>query len=144
MVMGYEDVSVFAMGYPEWKRQFGAAADTVAVKAGEVEGSIDLERFKTILNDNPESIMLVDTRDPDEFAKGHFQTAVNIPVENLEARVKELPADKPVVFVCSTGARSGEAYYMVKDVRPALTDVFYVEAQISFKTDGTYTIKAPK
>jgi rhodanese-related sulfurtransferase len=144
MVMGYKDVSVFAMGYPEWKRQFGAAADTVAVKAGEVEGSIDLERFKTILNDNPESIMLVDTRDPDEFAKGHFQTAVNIPVEKLEDKIPALPADKPVVFVCSTGARSGEAYYMVKDVRPALTDVFYVEAQISFKTDGTYTIKAPK
>ncbi|MDT8380566.1 MAG: rhodanese-like domain-containing protein, partial [Desulfotignum sp.] len=72
------------------------------------------------------------------------QTAVNIPVEKLEDRIPELPADKPVVFVCSTGARSGEAYYMVKDVRPALTDVFYVEAQISFKTDGTYTIKAPK
>ncbi|MCF8076858.1 MAG: sulfurtransferase [Desulfotignum sp.] len=144
LVMGYKDVSVFAMGYPEWKKQFGAAADTVAVKAGEVEGSIDLDRFKTILNDNPESIMLVDTRDPDEFAKGHFNTAVNIPVENLENKIPELPADKPVVFVCSTGARSGEAYYMVKDVRPALEDVFYVEAQISFKTDGTYTIKAPK
>jgi rhodanese-related sulfurtransferase len=144
LVMGYKDVSVFAMGYPEWKRQFGAAADTVAVKAGEVEGSIDLDRFKTILNDNPASIMLVDTRDPDEFAKGHFNTAVNIPVEKLEDKIPELPADKPVVFVCSTGARSGEAYYMVKDVRPALKDVFYVEAQISFKNDGTYTIKAPK
>jgi rhodanese-related sulfurtransferase len=144
LVMGYKNVSVFAKGYPEWKSQFGAAADTVAVKAGEIEGSIDLERFKTILNDNPESILLVDTRDADEFAKGHFQNAVNIPVEKLEDKIPELPADKPVVFVCSTGARSGEAYYMVKDVRPALTDVFYVEAQISFKTDGTYTIKAPK
>jgi predicted sulfurtransferase len=132
------------MGYPEWKKQFGAAADTVAVKAGEMEGSIDLERFKTILNDHPESIMLVDTRDADEFAKGHFNTAVNIPVGNLEDKISELPADKPVVFVCSTGARSGEAYYMVQDVRPELKDVYYVEAQISFKQDGTYTIKAPK
>lgn len=144
LVMGYRDVTVFDMGYPEWKKQFGAAAGTVAVKAGELEGSIDLERFKTILADNPESIFLVDTRDADEFAKGHFQTAVNIPVGNLEARASELPADKPVVFVCSTGARSGEAYYMVQDVRPGLKDVYYVEAQISFKTDGTYTIKAPK
>jgi rhodanese-related sulfurtransferase len=144
LVMGYKDVSVFAKGYPEWKKQFGAAADTVAVKAGELEGSIDLERFETILAGSPESIFLVDTRDADEFAKGHFRTAVNIPVENLEARISELPADKPVVFVCSTGARSGEAYYMVQDVRPDLKDVYYVEAQISFKNDGTYTIKAPK
>jgi len=144
LVMGYKDVSVFAMGYPEWKNQFGAAADTVAVKAGELEGSIDLERFQTILTDNPAAIMLVDTRDPDEFAKGHFNSAVNIPVEKLEDQIPGLPADKPVVFVCSTGARSGEAYYMVKDVRPELKDVYYVEAQISFKNDGTYTIKAPK
>ena len=144
LVMGYKDVSVFDLGYPEWKKQFGAAADTVAVKAGEIEGSIDLDRFKTIITQNPESIMLIDTRDPDEFAKGHFTTAVNIPVEKLEPKIADLPADKPVVFVCSTGARSGEAYYMVKDVRESLTDVYYVEAQISFKSDGTYTITAPK
>jgi rhodanese-related sulfurtransferase len=144
LVMGYKDVSVFALGYPEWKNQFGAAADTVAVKAGEIEGSIDLDRFTTILAENPASIMLIDTRDPDEFAKGHFTTAVNIPVEKLEPEIAGLPADKPVVFVCSTGARSGEAYYMVKDVRESLTDVYYVEAQISFQKDGTYTIKAPK
>lgn len=144
LVMGYKDVSVFAKGYPEWKNQFGAAADTLTVKAGEMEGSIDLERFKTILNDNPDSILLVDTRDADEFAKSHFSTSVNIPVEILEDQIPDLPTDKPVVFVCSTGARSGEAYYMVKDVRPELTDVYYVEAQISFKQDGTHTIRAPK
>jgi hypothetical protein len=53
------------------------------------------------------------------FAKGHFSMAVNIPVEKLEDRIPGLQADKPVVFVCSTGARSGEAYHMVQDVRPS-------------------------
>jgi rhodanese-related sulfurtransferase len=144
LVMGYKDVSVFDMGYPEWKARFGAAENMAAVKAGEVEGSIDLERFKTLLEENPESMLLVDTRDADEFAKGHFKTAVNIPVADLEDKIPGFPADKPVVFVCSTGARSGEAYYMTRDVRESLTDVYYVEAQIGFKKDGTYTIKAPK
>lgn len=144
IAMGYKDVTVFAMGYPEWKKQFGAAADTVAVKSGDVEGAIDLERFKTILAKNPESVLLIDTRDADEYAKGHFKTAVNIPVEKLEARIPKLPDDKPIIYVCSTGARSGEAYYMTKDVRESLKDVYYVEAQISFKKDGSYEIKAPK
>jgi rhodanese-related sulfurtransferase len=143
-VLGYKNVSVFALGYPEWTATFGKADGMAGVKAGTVEGSIDLERFQTILDQNPESILLVDTRDADEFAKGHFPTAVNIPVAKLEPEIAKFPADKPIVFVCSTGARSGEAYYMVKDVRESLTDVFYVEAQISFKSDGTYTIKAPK
>ncbi len=140
IVMGYQNVSVFAKGYPEWKKQFGGAGATVAVKAGEVEGSIDLDRFKDILANSPESVMLIDARDPDEFAKNHFKTAVNIPVENLEPRIKALPDDKPIVFVCSTGARSGEAYYMVKDLRSAL-DVYYVEATIDYKKDGYYEIK---
>lgn len=139
LVMGYKNVSVFTKGYPEWKKQFGDSG-AVAVKAGEVEGSIDLDRFKDILEKNPETVMIVDVRDPDEFAKGHFKTAVNIPVEALEPKIKDLPSDKPVVFVCSTGARSGEGYYMVKDVRPEL-EVYYVEATVDFKKDGSYQMK---
>lgn len=139
IVMGYKNVSVFTMGYPEWKKQFGDSG-AIAVKAGEVEGSIDLDRFKDILENSPEAIMIVDVRDADEFAKGHFKTAVNIPVENLEPKIKDLPADKPVVFVCSTGARSGEGYYMTKDVRPEL-EAYYVEATIDFKKDGSYHMK---
>jgi 3-mercaptopyruvate sulfurtransferase SseA len=64
--------------------------------------------------------MLVDVRDADEFKKGSLKTAVNIPIDDLEGKIKTLPADKPVVFICGTGARSGEAFYMVQDVRPEL------------------------
>ena len=74
--------------------------------------------------------------DNQEFAKGSYKTAVNIPVENLEAKIKDFPADKPIVYVCGTGARSGEAYYMTKDVRESLKDVYYVEAEIEFKDGG--------
>ncbi len=142
--MGYTNVIVFDKGYPEWKKVYGASNETMQVKAGVVEGSIDLERFKSILADNPESVMIIDVRDADEFAKGSFKTAVNIPVENLEPKIKDLPDDKPVVFVCSTGARSGEAYYMTREVRESLKDVFYVEAEIDFKSDGSFEIKKPQ
>jgi rhodanese-related sulfurtransferase len=86
----------------------------------------------------------VDVRDADEFVLGSFQGAVNIPVENLEARIESLPADKPVVFVCSTGARSGESYYMVQDLRPELKNVYYLEAEITFSQDGSYKIVPPQ
>ncbi len=140
LVMGYKNVSVFTRGYPTWKKMFGTGAAAVEVKAGDVEGSIDIERFKKILAETPSSITLIDARDADEFAKGRFKTAINIPTEVLEAKIKDLPSDKPIVFVCSTGARSGEAYYMVKDVRPEL-EVYYLEATIDYKKDGSYTIK---
>ena len=37
--------------------------------------------------------MLIDVRDPDEFEKGTFKTAVNIPVDKLEHHVKTLPSE---------------------------------------------------
>ncbi len=87
---------------------------------------------------------MVDVRDPDEYAAGHFNNAVNIPVDDLEQRVKTLPSDKPIVFVCSTGARSGESYYMIQDIRPELKDVFFLEAEVTFNKDGSYKITKPE
>ena len=131
---------MFDAGYPAWKKAYGAAPAAVAVKAGTEEGSIDLGTFGKILKENPQSIFLVDVRDPDEFAAGHFQTAVNIPVAELEERVDTLPAAKPIVFVCSTGARSGESYYMLQDIKPELKKVYYLEAEIEYNKDGSYKI----
>jgi len=133
---------VFAAGYPAWKKEMGAGV-AVQVKAGAEEGTIDIATFKKIIKDDPDSIMLIDVRDPDEYAAGHFNTAVNMPTDVLEANVGTLPSDKPIVFVCATGARSGEAYYMLQDLRPELKEVYYLEGEISFDKDGAYTIKKP-
>jgi rhodanese-related sulfurtransferase len=132
---------VFAAGYPAWKKFAGAAAPAVQIKKGKEEGSIDIATFKKIVDKNPDSVMLIDVRDTEEFAAGSFKTAVNIPTDELEKKVNTLPSDKPIVFVCSTGARSGEAFYMLQDLRPELKEVYYLEAEITFNNDGTYVIK---
>ncbi len=134
---------MFAAGYPAWKKAYGATPAAVQVKAGKEEGSIDIATFEKIIKDKPDSIMLIDVRDPDEFATGTFKTAINMPTDELEKKILTLPADKPIVFVCSTGARSGEAYYMVQDIRPELKKVYYLEAELIFEKDGSYEIKKP-
>jgi rhodanese-related sulfurtransferase len=144
IAMGYTNVKVFATGYPSWVAYVGKEGAGATVKAGKEEGSIDIAAFKQIVSDDPESIYLVDVRDADEFAKGSFTSAVNIPVETLEAKVKTLPTDRPIVFVCSTGARSGESFYMLQDLRPELKKVYYLEAEVTFKKDGSYTIVVPQ
>ena len=145
LAMGYTNVKVFATGYPAWKAVAGTAtmaqAGTSALKAGKEEGSIDHDMFKKIVAENPQSIHLIDVRDKDEFAAGSLKAAVNIPVDELEATVKTLPTDKPLVFFCSTGARSGESYYMIKDLRPELKDVYYVDGELEFNKDGSYSLK---
>ncbi len=145
--LGYTNVKVYAAGYPAWMAAYGAGSGKVAateVKAGNEEGSIDTATFVKMVNENPDSMMLIDVRDPDEFASGHFKTAVNIPVDQLEDKIKTLPSDKPIVFVCGTGARSGESYYMVQDVRPELKNVYYLEGYLTFKDDGTFEITKEK
>ena len=145
IAMGYTNVKVFSEGYPAWKAYAGNAAAKTAtantIKAGEEEGSIDHGEFKRLVSDAPEEILLVDVRDADEFKKGSLKTAVNIPIDDLEDKIKTLPADKPVVFICGTGARSGEAFYMVQDVRPELKNVFYVDGEMTIKKDGSFTLK---
>ncbi|MFH2130975.1 MAG: rhodanese-like domain-containing protein [bacterium] len=138
--MGYTDVKVFEGGYPEWQKIAGADK-SVQIKGGSEEGSIDLAVFKQILAENPDTVLLIDVRDPDEYATGHFKTAVNIPSDLLAAKLKTMQADKPIIFVCSTGARSGEAYYMVQDIRPDIKKVYYVEATVTYKPDGTFDLK---
>ena len=140
--MGYTNVKVFSEGYPAWAAHLKSQGQApVAVKAGKNEGSIDIAEFEKMVTENPESIYLVDVRDPDEFATGSFKTAVNIPVDELEKKLDMLPTDKPVVFVCGTGARSGEAYYMVQDLRPAMKNVYYLDAGLTLKKDGSFVLK---
>lgn len=141
IALGYTNVKVFSAGYPAWKKAFGENAAAVPVKSGKEEGSIDIETFKKILDEKPDSIMLIDVRDKDEFKEGHFRTAVNMTVDEVEKNIKTLPTDKTIVFVCSTGARSGEAFYLIKDLRPEMKNVLYVEAGVKFNKDGSYTIR---
>jgi rhodanese-related sulfurtransferase len=140
-------VRVFAEGYPGWiayaGENSGAALASTEPKSGGEEGSIDIEYFKELVEKDPASVHLIDVRDADEFAKGSLKTSVNIPVDKLEDQVKSLPSDKPIVFICGTGARSGESFYMLQDLRPELKNVFYLDAEMTFGKDGSFTITKP-
>ena len=147
IAMGYTNVKVFAEGYPAWVAYAGKPAATTtatAVKAGQEEGSIDHDEFRRILAEAPESILLVDVRDAEEYKRGTLKSAINIPVDELEGKIKTLPTDKPVVFICGTGARSGESFYMVQDLRPELKNVYYLDGELTISKDGSYTIKKPQ
>jgi molybdopterin/thiamine biosynthesis adenylyltransferase/rhodanese-related sulfurtransferase len=51
-------------------------------------------------------LALIDVREPHEFAAGHLPGARNIPLGELERRLKELPGEALPVFVCRSGGRS--------------------------------------
>lgn len=57
---------------------------------------------------------LVDVRTPEEFAQGHARGAINIPVQELGARLGELSRVKRVVVYCRSGARSATAARLLR------------------------------
>jgi rhodanese-related sulfurtransferase len=49
---------------------------------------------------------LIDVRSGSEFASGHIPGAVNIPMDQIEARLDDLRPGVPIVLVCQTGKRA--------------------------------------
>jgi len=45
-------------------------------------------------------VTVLDVRPPEEFAAGHVPGAINIPIHELEKRIKELPRRREVVAYC--------------------------------------------
>ena len=63
-----------------------------------------LEEADTLPQDG--SVTLLDTRTEAEYAMGHVEGFVNIPVDALRERLQELERGKPVYVICQSGLRS--------------------------------------
>lgn len=50
--------------------------------------------------------LIIDVREPDEYAKGHVVSAINIPMSEFRERLDEFPRDKPIYIHCLSGQRS--------------------------------------
>lgn len=68
-------------------------------------GPVDFETFRDLVRTGAAAI--VDVREPHEFAQGHVEGAINLPLSRFDPA--QLPADKPVVLMCLSGARSAQA-----------------------------------
>lgn len=56
--------------------------------------------------ENGYDMVLIDLRNAASYERAHISGAVNIPFEELESRISELPKDRPLVFYCSRGGQS--------------------------------------
>ena len=142
IALGYTKVYIVPEGYPAWKKAYGggAAKAAPAIKEGTAGGNITVASFQQIMQEAPNTLLLVDVRDPEEFKSGTIQGAINIPINELEKKMDSLPTDKTVVFFCGTGGRAGEAYDMLKMFKADMK-AYFLNAEIDFKSDGSYSMK---
>jgi phage shock protein E len=50
---------------------------------------------------------IIDVRSADEFNVAHKDGSINIPIESLDSRIKDLNKNKPIILCCASGSRSG-------------------------------------
>ncbi|WP_445155645.1 rhodanese-like domain-containing protein [Arthrobacter sp. Hor0625] len=61
------------------------------------------------VSDIPEGARILDVREDYEWAAGHAEHAVHIPLDQLPARLGELDPDEDLYIICRTGGRSFRA-----------------------------------
>ena len=60
--------------------------------------------------------IVIDVRTPDEYAAGHIPGAVNIPFDEVAARISEVDAPNGVALYCRVGPRARQGRFLCVSV----------------------------
>lgn len=95
--------------------QYGAAKDPVnlvgMIAANAMRGDLPITHWSDV-GDAAASIL--DVRTKEEVEKDRLPCEMHIPIDELRARLHELPADKPIHVVCGVGLRAYNAIRMLR------------------------------
>ncbi len=121
MEIGYTNVYVFAEGMPVWEElgypfykgdNYEKPIETAKIKPADLQ---------VLMADKPDTVQLVDVRDPEEFEEGHIPGAINCPLQDFAMKSEILDKKKKVIVYCNSGGRSYKAYR--KLVRLGYSDI---------------------
>lgn len=141
---GYQQVSILEGGFAAWEKggktvAKGPAGSKITYVRKLLPGEIEVAEFKTLAEKPGPGYIIIDVRNPPEFAANAIPGAVSMPLEELELRLDKLPKDKPILIHCGTGARAEMAYNILKK---AGFNAKYLRATVEFDKEqkGKYTI----
>ena len=97
-------------------------AGTACAAEGALNPQEGLEYISTTTD-----LVLLDVRNPDELAPGSYPGALNIPVNELESRLREIPSGKPVLIYCVSGRRAKRAYDLLQAKRPDVAPLAFIK-----------------
>lgn len=69
---------------------------------------IDAKELAAWKSDEARSFRIIDVREPMEIAQGSIPGAEPMPMSTLGNRLSEIAKDEELVFICRSGARSGQ------------------------------------
>ena len=128
-ILGYDNVRSFAPGIKGWKAaEEPLSTDAVVADLVEVpeidatllaavgdflatipEGWLAVKTVDSLQEAVDNGAMVIDVRQPSEFAEGAIDGAVNIPLRDLSEELADLPNDQMIVVYCASGHRAALA-----------------------------------
>lgn len=82
-----------------------------------IESEVSVEEFIKIKNETI-SCQLIDVRTKEEFDLEPLESAINIPLSELELQLNKLKPEKALYFICQSGIRSLQAVSIVRKKYP--------------------------
>jgi rhodanese-related sulfurtransferase len=96
-------------------------ADIKAAVIDEMEGYLEFVDYgggvifaEQIPKEEWPKFMVIDARDPAQFAKGHIPGAINMDWRQVLAKRNTIPKNKPVLIYCNTGSLSAQAGFALR------------------------------
>jgi rhodanese-related sulfurtransferase len=98
-----------------------AWADNKSAAIDEMEGYLEFVDYgggvifaQQIPKEEWAKMMVIDARDPEQFAKGHIPGAINMDWRQVLAKRNTIPKDKSVLIYCNTGTLSAQAGFALR------------------------------
>ncbi len=101
---------------------------------------VSLLRATQLINQG--KTLILDVRDPAEFAASHVRESKNIPLKELSSRIAELDKfkAKPVIVVCAAGVQSARATGELE--KAGFAEVFSLDGGLTaWRAQGLPTVK---
>ena len=69
--------------------------------------TISISEVKDIVDNNYDSVVIIDVRSNDEYRSGHIKGAINLPLDLIENI--DIPKEQRIIVYCHSGRRSRES-----------------------------------
>lgn len=83
-------------------------AGPACLAAGPAFSSLPMPQAAPLLT-QPQGAIILDVREPDEFAQGHVPGALNVPLQQVGSWAKDQAKETPLLVICRSGRRSLKA-----------------------------------
>jgi molybdopterin-guanine dinucleotide biosynthesis protein A/rhodanese-related sulfurtransferase len=96
---------------PRWLTNLNTPSEVLGHEVGQNRGMTDVPEIDVdeLARRREGGAFVLDVRQPDEYEAGHVPGAVLVPLDQLEARLAEVPGDQPLLVICKSGGRSAAA-----------------------------------